>query len=77
MQKLKGGIADRFRFVNLKAKVTAIGEVMVVGSFPDLKNKRDVTLADNTDHIHLVLWREKTEKIEFFFQKVVSLIINS
>ena len=40
-------------------------EARLVGSFPDQKMKRTVSLADTTSQIDLVLWRVRAEKINF------------
>lgn len=46
---------ENIRFINLKAKVTSIGDSISVGTYPDNKSKRSIFLADNTGHIELVL----------------------
>ena len=48
-------------FINLKAKVTSVGELETVGQHHDQKSKRDVGLADDSGHINLVLWRERAD----------------
>ena len=53
------------RFLNVKAKVVCVEEARLVGSFPDQKMKRTVSLADTTGQIDLVLWRYRAEKINF------------
>ena len=64
---------DNIRFMNLKAKVTSIGDATLVGTYPDNKTKKSIYLADNTGHIELVLWRERAENIEFSEGDVLSL----
>lgn len=64
---------ENIRFINLKARVTSIGDPILVGTFPDNKTKRTIYLADNTGHIELVLWRERAENIEFGKGDVLSL----
>ena len=64
---------ENIRFINLKAKVTSIGDPILIGTFPDNKTKRTLYLADNTGHIELVLWRERAENIEFGKGDVLSL----
>lgn len=64
---------DNIRFINLKAKVTSIGDATLVGTYPENKTKRTIYLADSTGHIELVLWREQAENIEFSKGDVLSL----
>ena len=64
---------ENIRFINLKAKVTSIGDSISVGTYPDNKSKRSIFLADNTGHIELVLWRERAETIQFKEGDVLSL----
>ena len=64
---------ENIRFINLKAKVTSIGDSISVGTYPDNKSKRSIFLADNTGHIELVLWRERAETIQFKEGNVLSL----
>ena len=61
-QILRGG-STNLRFINLRAKVTNVGELETVGHHPDCKTKRDVSLADNTGHINLVLWRDWADNL--------------
>lgn len=63
---------ENIRFINLKARVTSIGDPILVGTFPDNKTKRTIYLADNTGHIELVLCRERAENIELV--KAMSLV---
>ena len=53
------------RFLNVKVKVVCVEEARMVGSFPDYKTKRTVSIADSTGHIHFVLWREGAENVSF------------
>ena len=64
---------ENIRFINLKAKVTSIGDSISVGTYPDNKSKRSIFLADNTEHIELVLRRERAETIQFKEGDVLSL----
>lgn len=42
-----------------------IGEVSKVGRFPDLKEKREIVIADKSGHMTLVLWRDCAHDIQF------------
>ena len=44
-----------------------------VGTFPDMKTKREISLADETGQIDLVLWRQRAEKVDFQAGDVLSL----
>ena len=67
------GEATNIRFINLKAKVTSIEDTRIVGSYPENKAKRQITLADETGHMNLVLWRERAENINFIEGDVLAL----
>ena len=59
------GEATNERFLNIKVKVVCVEEARMVGSFPDYKTKRTVSIADSTGHIDFVLWPEGAENISF------------
>ena len=61
------------RLINLFAKVMTIHEPVEVGAFPNVKTKKEITLADETGHIDLVLWRQRAERINFETGDVLSL----
>jgi hypothetical protein len=61
------------RFLNVKAKVTAIDEPRVVGTYPQNKTKRSVQIADTTGEIELILWRERADVIAFEDGNVLNL----
>ncbi len=71
-QILRGG-STNLRFINLKVKVTNVGELETVGHHPDCKTKREVSLTDNTGHINLVLWRDRADNLSLEERDVVSL----
>jgi len=59
------GETQNIRFINLKAKVMNIQDIDIVGKYPDKKEKRDITLADQTGEVNLVLWQETAKDIPF------------
>ena len=61
------------RFINPLAKVMTIHNPCEVGMFPDMKTKREISLADETGQIDLVLWRKRDEKVDFKAGDVLSL----
>ena len=61
------------RFINLVAKVMTIHNPREVGTFPDMKTKREISLADETGQIDLALWRKRAEKVDFKAGDVLSL----
>ena len=44
-----------------------------VVTFPDMKMKQEITLADKTSQIDLVLWRQRAENVDFKAGDVLSL----
>jgi hypothetical protein len=64
---------QNIRFLNLKAKITSIEDLLTVGKYPDHKQKRDVHLADDTGQITLVLWRERAKTIHFKEGDVITI----
>ena len=60
------------RFINLVAKVMTIHNPREVGTFPDMKTKREISLADETGQIDLMLWRKRAEKVDFKAGDVLS-----
>jgi ssDNA-binding replication factor A large subunit len=67
------GETSNSRFLNVKAKVTAIDESRVVGTYPQNKTKRSVQIADTTGEIELILWRERADVIAFEDGNVLNL----
>jgi hypothetical protein len=65
--------ADHVSSLNVKAKVIAIDESVTVGKYPDQKEKRDITLADETGQMTLVLWRQRAREINFKENDVISI----
>ena len=61
------------RFINVVAKVMTIHKPCEVGTFPDMRVKREITLADETGQIDLVLWRQRAENVDFKTGDVLSL----
>lgn len=61
------------RFIRLKAKVTCIDDLNVVGTYPDHKTKRNIHVVDHTGHIQLVLWRDRAENVQFSVGNVLGL----
>lgn len=53
------------KYVTLKAKVISVDKIVTVGHYPDIKQKREVQLADETGDITLVFWRDRAESITF------------
>ena len=72
LQILRGETSNS-RFLNVKAKVTAIDETRVVGTYPQNETKRSVQIADTAGEIELILWRECVEFIAFEDGNVLNL----
>ena len=61
------------RFINITAKVTCIEDVCLVGKHPNIMEKRDVHLADESGLITMVLWRQRACNFGFSVDDAISL----
>lgn len=64
---------ENVRFINLKAKVMKVDNLIVVGTYPDNKAKRNIHLADHSGHIQMVLWRDRAENSQVVEGNVLSI----
>ena len=64
---------QRHRFIDVTAKVIGVEDVCVVGKHPNILEKRDVKLADESGFISLVLWKERAVKFNFHVNDVIRL----
>lgn len=64
---------ENVRFINLKAKVMKVDDLIVVGTYTDNKAKRNIHLADHTGHIQMVLWRDRAGNSQVVEGNVLSI----
>ena len=68
---------QRHRFIDVTAKVIGVEDVCVVGKHPNILEKRDVKLADESGFISLVLWKERAVKFNFHVNDVTTTFNNN